>query len=333
MYSTQVDRQFSQTMTSAAGFPKPLGAQVAVDPSDSPFGASLKASCHGHVKIAPQPTRMYAARGALAVAALTAPGDARYFEGGDRFPQGLASIRERAGSREEKTMGSAPVCTQPSMKRPHSRTVRWLALIVALTGVLSGILAATTLGQRERAATTQLRRSLRVRPFIEQDRYWMQPYGPSLWEWLQQGADPTLRVKHPRAPIDLDYSVMAAAAEVDDLRPLKWLIERGHSVNNVDGGGRSALYYAVGAPDGSPAVPLLLQHRADHGGRRKNWSALRKAVIQDCPINVELLLKHGVDPSETVEGETLIHYARRNGFKRVARLLAEYSAAPGGPQP
>ncbi len=39
----QVDQRLSLKVTTAAGFPEPLGTQVAVDPSGSPFGASRKA--------------------------------------------------------------------------------------------------------------------------------------------------------------------------------------------------------------------------------------------------------------------------------------------------
>lgn len=98
---------------------------------------------------------------------------------------------------------------------------------------------------------------------------------PQMETLFRKGADPNARGEQWWTPL-------TAAAERGQLPAVAWLLDHGAAVNQLEGGGNSALFYAAFQGHGDVA-DLLLRQGADpnlKGGGRQNLSPLMIAEQQ-----------------------------------------------------
>jgi hypothetical protein len=138
---------------------------------------------------------------------------------------------------------------------------------------------------------------------------------------VEAGADPNTRGFRKATPL-------MAAVSVADEEVMTFLLKSGATLNLKDEDGLTALHYAVqGVRDaGATVVAMLLDAGSDvNAVDYADATPLLLAVLNQSDSAVELLLKHGADPSVEYEGLTVLKIARLNlpneRLKRVVSLL------------
>lgn len=117
-------------------------------------------------------------------------------------------------------------------------------------------------------------------------------------------------------------SALMAASFNGHVEPMKALIDAGADVNLRVAQGVTPLMAACGPyPE---AVRLLLESGAEVNATDEieNFTALMYAAVEGLSPVVDILLKHGADPTlKDVDGDTAASFARQRGFTALADKL------------
>lgn len=125
-------------------------------------------------------------------------------------------------------------------------------------------------------------------------------------------------------------SPLITSTREGNLNHVTLLLERGEAVNQHDGAGRTALWYAV-TYDRPKIVKVLLEHGADHSTIKYhfNYTVLMLAAENGSTDIVKILLEHGADHSAKRDNNvTALMWAALYGHTNVVKVLLKYGADP-----
>lgn len=111
-------------------------------------------------------------------------------------------------------------------------------------------------------------------------------------------------------------SPLHAACRMGNLEMIRFLIDRGVSIHQVDETGNTALMWSCGAPNACETIQYLLDRGADihvfAGAEEQAKGVLHHAASRSTPQVMELLLKSGADLHDRDrDGDTPLHYAAK----------------------
>ncbi|MFO0895612.1 MAG: ankyrin repeat domain-containing protein [Phycisphaerales bacterium] len=142
------------------------------------------------------------------------------------------------------------------------------------------------------------------------------------------------------APVPRDIAgpdgttLIHAAAQFNRVNALRWLLDHGMGVNELDGQSRTPLHAAASA-DAPDALLVLVEHGADLGAKdRRGMLPIHHAADNDSPRALVVLLEHGADLNAAggFFGSTALALASRKSNIRCMELLIQHGADPCRPE-
>ncbi|EFA07512.1 pyrexia [Tribolium castaneum] len=152
------------------------------------------------------------------------------------------------------------------------------------------------------------------------------PDAEDIIEMIEQDNTETIFTKNPT-------SLLLIATWLQKEKVLQEVLEKGVSLQAVDGEGRSALHLAA-CTGNIDCIKLLLQHGAEISAR----DALNRATPLHCAASkghlsaVKLLIRHGADVNAGLDNKSPLHYAVQSLAIDCVKELLENNAIPNTSQ-